>query len=345
VGSAFAGAKVEDAADAAKEKLGDKATGAGRDLEGAGVLLLEELEHAKAQGVEIHAESEFKHWATAIVKLKVSEVDGAGSSIIDKAEDLPAVGTKAPEAPIEGAKGAESTPEAPSSLPKAAIPKVEAMEVAPEATEVPTEEEQIALVSRLDGGIEGSWQSGEHDDGLARAKLAVFVPPAEEHVSEPPPSVDKGLVKNGTDGPEVILALDHVGEGDQAQGPAATKPMVTEDLKEIAGGATEASTGSVGHEKAGVEEGSRAAEAADGGADAKGTGVDASNGTTASGNDSSVGREPKAAVAAEAGGGDEQGEAIAKETTKEVVDNLGDWSGVVEADARGEPEAEIIFPQ
>jgi hypothetical protein len=96
--------------------------------------------------------------------------------------------------------------------------------------------------------------------------------------------------------------------GDQAQGPAATKPVVTEDLKEIVGGATEASTGS-------------------------------------SGNDSSVGREPEAAVAAEAGGGDEQGEAIAKETTKEVVDNLGDWSGAVQADARGEPEAEIIFPQ
>jgi hypothetical protein len=304
--------------------------------------LVEELEHAKARGAEIHAESEFKHWATAIVKLKVSEVDSAGSSIIDKAEDLPAVGTKAPEAPIEGAKGAESTPEAPSSLPEAAIPKVEAAEV---ATEVPTEEEKIALVSRLDSGIEGSWQSGEHDDGLARAKLAVFVPPAEEHVSEPPPSVDKGSVKDGTDGPEVILALDHVGEGDQAQGPTATKPVVTEDLKEIAGGATEASTVSVGHEKAGVEEGSRAAEAADAGADAKGTGVDASNGTTASGNDSSVEREPEAAVAAEAGGGDEQGEAIAKETTKEVIDNLGDWSGAVEADARGEPEAEIIFPQ
>jgi hypothetical protein len=304
--------------------------------------LVEELEHAKARGAEIHAESEFKHWATAIVKLKVSEVDSAGSSIIDKAEDLPTVGTKAPEAPIEGAKGAESTPEAPSSLPEAAIPKVEAAEV---ATEVPTEEEKIALVSRLDSGIEGSWQSGEHDDGLARAKLAVFVPPAEEHVSEPPPSVDKGSVKDGTDGPEVILALDHVGEGDQAQGPTATKPVVTEDLKEIAGGATEASTVSVGHEKAGVEEGSRAAEAADAGADAKGTGVDASNGTTASGNDSSVEREPEAAVAAEAGGGDEQGEAIAKETTKEVIDNLGDWSGAVEADARGEPEAEIIFPQ
>jgi hypothetical protein len=304
--------------------------------------LLEELEHAKARGAEIHVESEFKHWATAIVKLKVSEVDNVGSSIIDKAEDLPAVGTKAPEAPIEGAKGAESTPKAPSSLPEAAIPKVEAAEV---ATEVPTEEEKIALVSRFDGGIEGSWQSGEHDDGLARAKLAVFVLPVEEHVLEPPPSVDKGSVKDGTDGPEVILALDHVGEGDQAQGPAATKPVVTEDLKEIAGGATEASTGSVGHEKAGIEEGSRAAEAADAGADAKGTGVDASNGMTASGNDSSVGREPEAAVAVEAGGGDEQGEAIAKETTKEVIDNLGDWSGVVEADARGEPEAEIIFPQ
>jgi hypothetical protein len=50
------------------------------------------------QAAEFHAESEFKHWATAIVKLEVSEVDSAGSSIIDKAEDLPAVGTKAPEA-------------------------------------------------------------------------------------------------------------------------------------------------------------------------------------------------------------------------------------------------------
>jgi hypothetical protein len=116
-------------------------------------------------------------------------------------------------------------------LPEAVIPKVEAAEVAPEATEVPTEEEKIALVSRLDGGTEVSWQSGEHDDGLARTKLAVFVPPAEEHVSEPPPSVDKGSVKNGTDGPEVLLALDHVEEGDQAQGPAATKPVVTKDLK------------------------------------------------------------------------------------------------------------------
>jgi hypothetical protein len=64
----------------------------------------------------------------------------------------------------------------------------------------------------------------------------VFVPPAEEHVSESPPSVDKGSLKDGTDGPEVILALDHVEEGDQAQGPAATtvqapKPVVTEELK------------------------------------------------------------------------------------------------------------------
>jgi hypothetical protein len=108
---------------------------------------------------------------------------------------------------------------------------------------------------------------------LEGAKLAAFVSPAEEHVSEPPPSVDKDSVKNETEGPKVILALDHVGEGNQAQGPAATKPVVTEDLKEIAGGATEASTGSGGQEKAGVEEGSRAAEAADAGADAKGTGV------------------------------------------------------------------------
>jgi hypothetical protein len=183
------------------------------------------------QAAEFHAKSEFEHWETAVVKLEVSEVDSAGSSIADKVEDLLAVGIEAPEAPIEGAKGAESAPEVPSSLPEAVIPKVEAAEVAPEATEVPTEEEKIALVSRLDGGTEGSWQSGEHDDGLARAKLAVFVPPAEEHVSEPPPSVDKGSVKNGTDGPEVLLALDHVEEGDQAQGPAATKPVVTKDLK------------------------------------------------------------------------------------------------------------------
>jgi hypothetical protein len=67
--------------------------------------------------------------------------------------------------------------------------------------------------------------------------------------------------------------------------------------------------------------------------------VDASNGTTASGNDSSVGREPEAAVAAEAGGIVEQGEAIAKETAKEVVDNLGDWSGAAEADIGVEPKA------
>jgi hypothetical protein len=99
---------------------------------------------------------------------------------------------------------------------KMAIPEVEAAEVAPKATEAPTEEEKTALVSRLDGGTEDSWQSREHDDGLVRAKLAVFIPPAEEHVLELPPSVDKGSVKNGTDGPEVILALDHVEEGDQA---------------------------------------------------------------------------------------------------------------------------------
>jgi hypothetical protein len=119
---------------------------------------------------------------------------------------------------------------------KAAIPEVEAAEVVPEATEAPTEEEKTTLVSRLDSGIEDSWQSGEHDDGLARAKLAVFVPSAKEHVSESPPSVDKDSVKNGTDGPEVILASGHVEEGDQAQGPVATtvqapKPVVTEELK------------------------------------------------------------------------------------------------------------------
>jgi hypothetical protein len=34
------------------------------------------------------------------------------------------------------------------------------------------------------------------------------------------------------------------------------------------------------------------------------------------------------------------GEAIAKETAKEVADNLGDWSEIVEADAGVEAEAE-----
>jgi hypothetical protein len=63
------------------------------------------------QAAEFHGESEFEHWETAVVKLEVSEVDSAGSSIADKAEDLPAVGIEAPEAPIEEAKGAESTPE------------------------------------------------------------------------------------------------------------------------------------------------------------------------------------------------------------------------------------------
>jgi hypothetical protein len=64
----------------------------------------------------------------------------------------------------------------------------------------------------------------------------VFVPPAEEHFSESPPSVDKVSSKDGTDGPEVLLASDHVEEGEQAQGPAVTmaqaaKPVVTEELK------------------------------------------------------------------------------------------------------------------
>jgi hypothetical protein len=71
---------------------------------------------------------------------------------------------------------------------KAAIPEVEAAEVAPGATGAPTEKEKTTLL------------------------------------------------KNRTDGPEVILASDHVEEGDQAQGPIATtvqapKPVVTKELK------------------------------------------------------------------------------------------------------------------
>jgi hypothetical protein len=63
------------------------------------------------QAEEFQGESKFEHWETAVVKLEVSEVDSAGSSIADKAEDLPVVEIEAPEASIEGAKGAESTPE------------------------------------------------------------------------------------------------------------------------------------------------------------------------------------------------------------------------------------------
>jgi hypothetical protein len=68
-----------------------------------------------------------------------------------------------------------------------------------------------------------------------------------------------------------VVILDH-------DTPIPRKKAAEGTGSQSAGGATEASAGSVGQEKAGAEEGSRAAEAADAGGDAKGTGVDASNG-------------------------------------------------------------------
>ena len=68
-----------------------------------------------------------------------------------------------------------------------------------------------------------------------------------------------------------VVILDH-------DAPIPRKRAAEGTGSQSAGGATEASAGSVGQEKAGAEEGSREAEAADAGGDAKGTGVDASNG-------------------------------------------------------------------
>jgi La-related protein 7 len=63
-----------------------------------------------------------------------------------------------------------------------------------------------------------------------------LVAAAEEHVSESPPSIDRGSAKEGIDVPDVLVASDHGGESDQGQGPAAmlaqaAKPVVTEGLK------------------------------------------------------------------------------------------------------------------
>ena len=68
------------------------------------------------------------------------------------------------------------------------------------------------------------------------AAAEVFAPAAEEHIGESPPGLDKGPAKEGADGAETLGASDHVGEGEQGGGSAATamqpaKAVVTEELK------------------------------------------------------------------------------------------------------------------
>jgi hypothetical protein len=70
--------ETKGAIGAAKEKLGDTATGAGRDLEGAGVLLLEELEHAKARGAESYVEFLGRSFTCDAYHRTEPHPDGAG---------------------------------------------------------------------------------------------------------------------------------------------------------------------------------------------------------------------------------------------------------------------------
>jgi hypothetical protein len=68
-------------------------------------------------------------------------------------------------------------------------------------------EEKTALVSRLDGGAEDSWQSGEHDDGLARAKLAVFVSGGGSNFR----AIHAGCKKNAIHGDVAFVVSDKPG--------------------------------------------------------------------------------------------------------------------------------------
>lgn len=68
-------------------------------------------------------------------------------------------------------------------------------------------EEKTALVSRLDGGAEDSWQSGEHDDGLGRAKLAVFVSGGGSNFR----AIHAGCKKNAIHGDVAFVVSDKPG--------------------------------------------------------------------------------------------------------------------------------------
>lgn len=91
----------------------------------------------------------------------------------------------------------------PSVLPGRLVVKSESLQEG----QVGSVQEKFAFVSRLEGGAENTRQSGGHDDGLARAKLAVFVSGGGSNFR----AIHAGCKKNAIHGDVAFVVSDKPG--------------------------------------------------------------------------------------------------------------------------------------